>query len=119
MTDKTTPSPEGATPLDPDLLRACAAYIAHAYVYHLDGEGELEALRPEARPVAVSRAWPDVPTREDVDALTREHLGAIRHHGRAERPGRAVVGSVATAQAILDAPPVLLAWWCRTLAEGR
>ena len=117
--------------LHPDLLRACAAYLAHADVYSLDGDGQMALLREDARssPIpsspAISRpARPSPKTavyhvpRSDAacDELTHAHLTAIRKHGRFARTrGGAPVGVVATARAILDATPSMLRWWCGRL----
>lgn len=119
--------------LDHGLLRACAAYLAHAHVYCLDEAGALSILRPTAVRVrchgpvdfeATERnfgAEQADKLRAECDELTRLHLEAIRRYGTTERTvpgvirGSRVTGVEATARAILDAPPGLLAWWCERL----
>jgi len=96
------------TALDPDLLRACAGYIAHEMAYRLTQSEVLDLLRADAMRVA---------TRLDqVDQVTERHLDAIRAFGKAQRL-RLAPGVQPTARAILDASPSMLRWWCETLED--
>ena len=119
--------------LHPDLLRACAAYLAHADAYSLDGDGQMALLREDARTELQRQVepWRGV-TRDDMeryqselgsvrdadcDELTHAHLAVIRTYGRIARTrGGSAVGVVATALAILDATPAMLRRWCDRLS---
>ena len=110
-----------ALKIDPGLLRACAAYLAHASTYRasaLEGEA-LALLRRDARGVAADRGWSGpscTPPDELTDAITQEHLDAITRFGITPRKGQAP-GVQATARAILAATPRMVIWWCEELGE--
>lgn len=103
--------------LHPDLLRACAAYLAHADAYCLDSDDQMALLRCDARRALESRRIRDVIARalavDAVDELTHAHLEAIRRHARLLK---SVGHQPAVARAILDATPTMLEWWCARLA---
>lgn len=120
--------------IHPDLLKACAAYLAHADIYDLDEAGALELFRPTAAALVANRAvdvdeherqWPDFDIRSKADALTRAHLDAIKSYA-IKQVERTKTGRAARAEiprriakvtfAIFDATPAMLAWWCETLA---
>jgi hypothetical protein len=93
------------TKLHPDLLRACASYLAHVGVY---GANAVDVLRDDAF---------DCRNHDPMtsDELTRAHIKAICDRGRVKVGGRAR-GAEAVARAILESSPGMLAWWCQELA---
>lgn len=100
--------------IDPELLLACAAYLAHADAYVFEpGDSVLAMLRPIAEMVSDG----DEPLSiEQADALTKMHLDRILNYvagplGHHEEPG--VPKLRAVARAIIDSPD--LDWWCRRL----
>ena len=90
--------------IHPDLLKACAAYLAHADTYYVDEAGALALLRPDAR-VSNSRVdevraveMPMAEASVDVDKLSDLELvrrilaeggsaddGAVSSAGETER----------------------------------
>ena len=112
------------TKLHPDLLRACAAYLAHADAYCLDSDDQMALLRETGRPFADAEEFegrnPEnalivpPPTDRACDEFTHAHIEAIRRARSAyERCDRGAIKAVA--HAILDATPAMLAWWCERL----
>ena len=116
--------------LDPDLLRACAAYLAHADAYCLDGDGQMALLRDHARSVVATRGFSAqhfTPPDKACDELTHAHIEAIRRRGRlvsfclnvsTGKTQEVSAGVVPIARAILDATPSMLAWWCSNLGPS-
>ena len=106
--------------IDPMLLRACAAYLAHADAYAFE-EGESACVKRMLRPIAIRTLYDlDLTIATDAkaaaDGLTQYHLDRIYAYvagplHRDDEPGGAKVRAVA--RAILDAP--MLSWWCETL----
>lgn len=96
--------------LYPELLRACAAYLAHDHVYECTTEDTFKMFGKLASQLDV---WGD---EGDARDLVTAHIDAIRRYGRARPHGVTAKGVEATARAILDATPSMLAWWCERLA---
>ena len=114
--------------LDPKLLRACAAYLAHVDAYSLDSNDQVRAaaartqlalLRKDARWALQRRgallggserrdAYEHADNQNVCDELTHAHLEAIRRHARRALTAR----KSCVARAILDASENMLAWWC-------
>ena len=98
-----------ATTLDPQLLRACAAVLAHPAAYAGISRADIiEALRPAAQ----TPLWGDDMIGDDTADAEREFVSAHFE----SMVAYAIVG-VGLARAILDADEHLLDFWCTRLGS--
>lgn len=109
--------------INPDLLLACAAYIA-GDVY--DTEIALDLLRRDALlagRMAVLHDGRDsrliTPTDSEADAITQAHVDAIYAHAatKIEPFDDPWAMSRMVARAILRATPGMIVWWCEVLGK--